>query len=69
MAAGTPDRAPAPPDRRWQGFLGQFHADLAARLIDRLSAQDRIGAAEIDLLENAGRGDVAKGRWLEITPL
>ena len=34
-------------------LAGQFHADLAARFIDGPPANDRIGAREIDVFENA----------------
>ena len=43
----------------------QFHADLAAGFIDRTAAEDRIGAREIDVFEDAesafGRGERVGG--------
>ena len=37
-------------------FAGQFDADLAAGLVDRLATQDAVGAREIDMLEDAEAG-------------
>ena len=36
-----------------RGLARQFHADLAAGLIDRPAADDAVGAREIDMLEDA----------------
>ncbi len=39
-----------------RAFLGQFAANGLARFIDRLAAQNTVGAAEIDVFENAKAG-------------
>ncbi len=39
-----------------RAFLGQFHANLAAGFIDRTATKDGIGAAEIDMFEDAEAG-------------